>query len=79
MSLPTFPKKLCKNGGFLTITKIKKREPPIRELSKLIYKAIYLTVATSALKVSGSFIARSASTLRSRPIPFWLSLWIKAE
>jgi hypothetical protein len=30
----------------------------------------YLTEATSNLKVAGSFMARSARTLRSRPIPF---------
>lgn len=39
----------------------------------------YFTKATSFEKVAGSFIARSARIFRSRPIPFWLSLWIKAE
>ena len=34
----------------------------------------YFTLATSCLKVSGSFIARSASTLRLRSMPLTASL-----
>lgn len=43
------------------------------------YVFTYLTAATSFLNVSGSFMARSASTFLSRPIPFCPSLWMKAE
>ena len=39
----------------------------------------YLTALTTASNAFGSFMARSASTLRFRAIPFWLSLPINCE
>ncbi len=39
----------------------------------------YLTALTTASNAFGSFMARSASTLRFRAMPFWLSLPINCE
>ena len=72
---------LYTRGATLAATKKVKPPPlPTGVLSlRLVKSVIYLTVSTMALKASGLFMARSASTLRLISIPALVSLPMKTE
>jgi hypothetical protein len=74
MQRATLTKQLLNLMKKCPFAKLKYNTTKNRPFSRAVFKNIksnfYFTDATKALKASGSFIARSASILRLRSIPF---------
>jgi hypothetical protein len=70
-----------KKSCFYRVTKIigKKKTRINRAFLIVLYKYAYFTASTTALKASGLFIAKSAKTLRFKPISLLVNLPIKTE